>query len=732
MSDLNTSERAEILEQYVSNGYQAKLIPLHKWDFVDARGTERGKSPRDARWRDANYSLEDLRGAVRDEFNVGFRLSSEDLVVDMDPRNMQVSLEDAIDFLESNFGVDLHNAPRVITGGGGLHIYLRVPAARVGEKFRNELAELPGVEFKAHGKQVVAAGSKHPSGKFYLFAEGKGLDLVAFASEGLLDAITKVKREQVQDAPTDITPAQLEVMLQSLDVQEFADNDKWIQLAMSCYHATQGTGEQVFVDWSMSDPNYSNDEEMVRMRWQSLEGGEGVTAATLFKYVTDAGRGDLLREDPSKGFEAAGISERDQEVIDRPVEMYGHGAENGVDDEGLFMRNREGQILKNARNTMAAIEQMGLHPTRNALKDEIHIEGDLSELQKFYPMADGTFDDSMIHGVRNCIIYTYDFEPTTTQVHEALLAMALRSQYHPVRDYLNSLTWDGTPRIGSFLAEYCGAPNNPYVSKVGEILLKAAVGRAMKPGTKFDTMVILEGVQGCGKSTLVKVLGGEWTLEGLPNKQDLNHKDVIQAIQGYWMVEVEELAVMRKSDVDSLKAFITRQTDKARFAYAKEAKTYHRQCVFVGTTNDDEYLLDSTGNRRFLPVEVGVIDLAGVKVIRDQLWAEAVVLWNANPTDKSLQMPESLWGDAAEQQEDRRVQDPVEFKVREFLNGLEPDTDFVTIPELLWGVLHKASSDAEMKDTRRINRAFKTIPEWQGARRGSGSKRIRGYERRAV
>ena len=138
------------------------------------------------------------------------------------------------------------------------------------------------------------------------------------------------------------------------------------------------------------------------------------------------------------------------------------------------------------------------------------------------------------------------------------------------------MVWDGVDRIGDYLTKFCGAPQNSYTSTVGENLLKAAVGRAMKPGIKYDTMVILEGIQGCGKSTMLKVLGGEWTLEGLPNKQDLNNKDVIQALQGYWIVEVEELAVMRKSDVDSLKAFLTRQTDKTRFAYAREAKEYKR------------------------------------------------------------------------------------------------------------------------------------------------------------
>ncbi len=718
-------------QDYVSINLADRLIPLHKWDYIDARGSERGKSPRDANWRETQYSAKDISKAIEAGNNLGVRLLPQDLCIDMDPRNMEISLQEAVAVIENQYNMDLSTAPIVKTGGGGLHIYIQLPTDRVGEKFRNEMPSLPGVEFKAHGKQVVAAGSKHPSGNMYVFAQlGEGTPL---ASAELLEAIAKNKPSVSSDAEVDLDDARLATLLEALDPQDYADNDTWITLAMACYHATQGQGEEAFVAWSMSDPNYAADEEMVRMRWNSLGGGEGVTSATLFKAVIDAGRSDLLRKAPEDIFADEGLSEADEAFLadSHNLPIYGDGGD-GRDDDGLFQRNREGQITKTTRNTMAAITGLDLQPIRNALKDEIRIEGDLAKLKKVFPMADGTFDDSMIHGIRHAIMVNFDFEPTTTQVHEALMTLALMSEYHPVRDYLNGLEWDGVPRVNTFLTEYCGAPQNPYTSKVGEILLKAAVARAMKPGTKFDTMVILEGVQGCGKSTLLKVLGGEWTLEGLPNKQDLNNKDVIQAMQGYWLIEVEELAVMRKSDVDSLKAFITRQTDKARFAYAKEAKTYHRQCVFVGTTNDDEYLLDSTGNRRFLPIEVGVIDLAGVKVIRDQLWAEAVHLWNQKPTAAALMLPQSMWSDAAEEQEDRRVQDPVEYKVREFLQGLPKDQDFISVPELLWNVLHKSNADADMKDTRRINRAFKTIPGWRGSRRGDGMDRTKGYERSAL
>jgi hypothetical protein len=711
------------LVPYTEGGFIAKLIPLHPWDKIDNMDRERGKSPRDGNWRNTEYGLTAITEAMGLGFNIGVRLSEHDLVVDMDPRNMDVTCEAAIASMNSQFNCDLNHSPTVRTGSGGLHIYLKLPQDWVGKKFRNEIEAYPGVEFKAVGRQVVAAGSKHPNGTVYAWCSDTDLANRPEVTVELLKAIERKapKRNGGQEDKV-ISRKDLEEYLSVIPAEDFSDNESWLKLAMACYHATDGEGIEEFVTWSLSDPQYAADEEVIRMRWASFSGGGGITAATLFKTLGDYGRGDLIQSDPAEAFTEP-LSEDDKDFLDSIPAR--------VDNEGLFERNGNGVIKRTVANTMMAVRQLGIKPVKNALKDEIHIEGNFDLLREVYPMASSAFDDSMLHGMRHSIHRNFNFEPGLNHVHEAMVTLSLENEFHPVRDYLNSLEWDGVERVSSFLTTFCGADSNAYTAKVGEILLKAAVARAFKPGTKFDTMVILEGIQGCGKSTMLKILGGIWTLEGLPNRQDLNHKDVIQAIQGFWIVEVEELAIMRKSDVDSLKAFITRQTDKARFAYSREAKVYQRQCVFVGTTNDDEYLLDSTGNRRFLPISVGVIDLLGLKASRDQLWAEAVALWKAKPTEQSLMLPQSIWGDAAEQQEDRRVQDPIEFRIRDYLDE-QSDKDFISVEEVLVNVLLKSPGSADMKDSRRINRAFKAIPDWVATRRMQVGKRVRGFERKAA
>jgi hypothetical protein len=704
-----------------------QLIPLNRFDYVDEKGKERGKSPRDAEWRTKSYSSAAITNAIESGNNLGFRLSQRDLVVDMDPRNMVMSLDEATKILIDDYGMAMDTAPAVTTGSGGLHFYFTIPESWVGVRLLNEMETLPGVEFKGIGRQVVAAGSRHPNGNPYTPWEGRSLASIPQASPILLTALRKpeIDPSKVQ---REIQPDQLAEMLSKLDPKDYSDYDKWLKLLMSCHAATGGLGVDEFIEWSIQDEYYIDDSEVIREKWDSLK-GEGITAGTLFKEVIDAGHGDLIRERPDSAFEA-GFTQADLEQLRTAAEA----AQKQSSTRAVFDVARDGKPKRTVDNVKLAIEALGITCRRNQLTSTNFIEGDLSVLTHYYPDASGQVDDDLLHGIRAAITSNYRFEPTLNQVAEAVSALAILRPYHPIREYFDDLEWDGIDRITGFFTTYCGARHSPYTAGVAEVFFKAAVGRVMRPGIKFDTMVVLEGTQGCGKSTLVQILGGQWALEGLPNKNDLNHKDVIQAIQGHWTVEVEELAAMRKTDVDSMKAFLSRTSDKARFAYAREAKEYPRQCVFIGTTNDAQYLLDSTGNRRFLPIAVEHIHLQALRDDRDQIWAQAVQMWKVKPTPQALMLPESLWTSARQEQSLRRLEDPLESKLRNVIANAEREGEtFLSTDDLMERVFSKLPGQGDTNDVRRLGRAIQAISDdtpWRNGRKQIGEVMLKGIEKR--
>lgn len=200
------------------------------------------------------------------------------------------------------------------------------------------------------------------------------------------------------------------------------------------------------------------------------------------------------------------------------------------------------------------------------------------------------------------------------------------NSYDPLMDYLNALEWDGESRIDTWLHAYCGAPNTLYTREVGAKWLIQAVARAMRPGCKADCVLILEGAQGIRKSTALSVLGGPFFTE---LTADISHgnKDMLMALSNAWIVEMSELDAMRKADIARIKAFFSQAVDRYRAPYEKTTEDHPRSVVFAGTMNPDgnPYLQDTTGNRRFWPVEVGgIIDTDRLGRDRDLLWAEAM------------------------------------------------------------------------------------------------------------
>lgn len=217
----------------------------------------------------------------------------------------------------------------------------------------------------------------------------------------------------------------------------------------------------------------------------------------------------------------------------------------------------------------------------------------------------------------------------TTAVTNAVRAVARRHSFDSLENHLEGLHWDGKERLDNWLHTYLGADASSLNRAIGRKFLISAVARGLRPGCKVDHVLVLEGIQGVGKSELVVALGGEWTQENLP---DMHSKDGMAALAGAWIIELSELSAMNRSQVESVKSFIARRIDKYRPAYGRHTIEQPRRCVFIATTNETRYLRDKTGNRRFWPVEVGQIDIEGLKRDRDQLFAEAVLAFrNGEP-----------------------------------------------------------------------------------------------------
>lgn len=232
-------------------------------------------------------------------------------------------------------------------------------------------------------------------------------------------------------------------------------------------------------------------------------------------------------------------------------------------------------------------------------------------------------EDSHLIDIR-LILEENEFEPTVGDVLPAVTRHAKDNAFHPVRDYLRSLKWDGTPRLDHWLHSCLGAPNTAFVRAVGRKTMIAAVARAFRPGCKVDTVLVLEGPQGIRKSTAIAILfGEEYTAESV-NLFD-QHNKMVMAMMGAWCVELAEFIAITKRDENQVKGMLSMRSDRVVLPYAKMASDHPRQCIFFGTINPGEagYLTDSTGNRRYWPVSVTKADIELISSRRDQLWAEA-------------------------------------------------------------------------------------------------------------
>ena len=247
--------------------------------------------------------------------------------------------------------------------------------------------------------------------------------------------------------------------------------------------------------------------------------------------------------------------------------------------------------------------------------------------------------------------------------------------YHPIREFIESLPeWDKVPRVDTLLVDYLGASDTAYVRAVTRKTLCAAISRVLRPGCKFDSMLVLNGPQGVGKSTLIAKLAGEWFSDSL-NLGDTKDKTAAEKLQGYWILEIGELAGLKKAEVETLRSFLSRQNDIYRAAFGKRATPHLRQCVFFGTTNAEfGYLRDTTGNRRFWPVKTPgngkkqSWNLTHEEIL--QIWAEALVYVRQG---EKLYLSAEMDALAKDEQREAMESDEREGLVREYLDTLLPE-----------------------------------------------------------
>lgn len=327
-----------------------------------------------------------------------------------------------------------------------------------------------------------------------------------------------------------------------------------------------------------------------------------------------------------------------------------------------FVRGDDGQIFKsNHNNIRRSVDLIEVILSDNGFSNQTHvlcaIMDDWKECKEL--------TDKDANRLRFLIHEKFGFLPPRQLFEDVIMDIAYQNRFHPVRDYLVSLTWDGVPRIDNWLHDYGGAEDTPFNRAVGRIFLIAAVRRVRRPGCKFDTMLVFESpVQGRNKSQAARLLATreDWFNDNLPI--GAKPQEVIEQIRGSWIVEFPELAGISSREIEHVKAFLSRQVDKARPAYGRRLESIPRQFVAIGTTNDEEYLKND--ERRFWPVRIDKFEIDLLKLAVPQMWAEAA---HYEAEDEPITLPEDLWPDAAEVRAARTYENPYETPLRARFGG---------------------------------------------------------------
>ncbi len=539
------------------------------------------------------------------------------------------------------------------------------------------------------GKQVVLPPSIHPSGKPYTWErpfdpfDMEFADAYTVSSDDLarLAVVEHTDYQYETVVPLDFKKGVMERLLDDLPVSDMHYDD-WLRLGQALHHQLGGT-EEGFQLWlahtERSDKHDGKNATVrtMRMKWRSFGKyrGRPVTMATISQWAKDAridamadefddlediddeqgnGDGDLYDGmfDTDSAGDTAGVSgdssdEPDpfEPATDKPIrwrellDMAETGAiKDTLPNIVLIIANdprTKGVIRQNifADKLVQAREPGRKKQGKDQTLPTLQLGGGIWKVRDTVngdPWHDNK--DIMIRWIIEAPVEQggYGVKVSDRNLIGAITKVATQDSFHPVQEYLKALKWDGQMRVERLFIDYLKTPNNAYYRDVARLTLLAAVTRVFEPGHKFDSAPILEGLQGRRKSTFIRVLGKDWSAELDGDFSD--DRAMMEKMQGAWLMEIPELSGFSKSEVNHVKAFMSRQEDRSRLAYDRRVTVSQRQCVFMGSTNDKKYLKDDTGGRRFWPIECTLgadeeIDTDKLEHNVDQLWAEAYQMY---------------------------------------------------------------------------------------------------------
>ncbi len=629
------------VEKYEKAGY--RLFPIV------------GKKPTVTKWQ----TTEPLQYKIG-EGNFGVNLQADDLIIDIDPRGFTKGDNPYKRLVE--LIPEIASTMIVRTGGGGLHLYLK-KSSKI--KTKKHHKNFKGVDFLSEGAYVVGAGSVHPNTAVkYSIGQGNFNSIVE-APDALLKLLSSVLRGEAKATTEDTVD------------DSFANTQKYIyyleNVAQFAVSGQGGNNTTFQTACRGRDFGLSQDATFTTMlsywnskcqpSWDASELEKIVQNA--YKFNQDAAG----KFHPSNQFDALDVADGDEVSINNVTGMAEvNGKTYTVAKEKTFQWHltKGGEMQRNSIHNVCNFfngykETPELHGLLgfNTLNQNIEFLKRPSWLSKYESLTG--WDDNDCNAVVKYLSTKLSFNANKNLIHDAALAVAQQHKYNPVIEYLESFKWDGKERIHNWLSEYMRVKETKYTKAVGELILRAAIRRVYDSGCKMDYMVVLEGEQGIGKSTMIEILGHKWYADLILN---VHSPDTVDCMKNKWIIEVSEMEASKRADVQAMKSFLSRRIDTCRLAYARASKDFPRHSIFIGSFNPDaygsSYIKDVTGDRRYLPLTVEgstFLNFAKFKEDVGQIWAEAMVGYKENPNNPLYLTDRAAYDQAVKETAKRRNSD---------------------------------------------------------------------------